>query len=84
MNPWLLCAIFLLGGLFATGAICCFCADLLSGIVAMEMASGIAILIVVMLAQGWRESSWFDMAISLALLDFPGAMIFLIFLEPRL
>jgi multisubunit Na+/H+ antiporter MnhF subunit len=81
MNLWLVCAILLLIGLFITGAICCFCSDLLGSIVAMEMASGIAIFIVVMLAQGWQHSSWYDLAIALALLDFPSAMVFLIFLE---
>ena len=81
MNLWLLSAILLLGALLTTGAICCFCAELLGSIVAMELASGIAILTIVMLAQGWGYSSWYDMAIALALLTFPGAMIFVLFLE---
>jgi multisubunit Na+/H+ antiporter MnhF subunit len=81
MNLWLLCAILLLGGLFTTGVICCFCSDLLGSIIAMELASGIAILTIVMLAQGWGYPSWYDMAIALALLNFPGAMVFVLFLE---
>jgi len=81
MNLWLLCAILLLAGLLTTGAVCCFCSHLLGSIVAMELASGIAILTIVMLAQGWGYSSWYDMAIALALLNFPGAMLFVLFLE---
>lgn len=81
MNLWLLSAILLLGALLATGAVCCFCSELLGSIVAMELASGIAILTIVMFAQGWGYSSWYDMAIALALLNFPGAMIFVLFLE---
>jgi multicomponent Na+:H+ antiporter subunit F len=80
MNVWLLAVGLLQAGIFLCGVVCVR-ANLLRSVVAMEMASAIAVVSVALLAEAVGRPAWFDLAIALGLLSFPSGMVFLIFLE---
>ena len=80
VNPFLLAVVLLQLGLLVCVFICVY-AKLLNGIVAMEMASAIAILSVALLAEAVGRPAWFDLALALALLSFPSGLVFLVFIE---
>jgi multicomponent Na+:H+ antiporter subunit F len=80
MNPFLIAVVLLQAGLLICGIICVY-ARLLNAIVAMEMASAIAILSVALLAEAVGRPAWFDLALALALLSFPSGLVFLVFIE---
>jgi multisubunit Na+/H+ antiporter MnhF subunit len=80
VNPWLWAEIVLWTGLLAC-AVISLRGKLAESIVAMEMASLIGAIAIAMLSQGFGEPSWIDLALALALLSFPGGLLFLIFVE---
>ncbi len=80
MNPWLLAVIALELGL----VICTLVAlrgTLPEGIVAMEVASCAGALAIAILAEAVGRPAWFDLALALALMSLPGALVFLTFVE---
>ncbi|HJU11457.1 MAG TPA: monovalent cation/H+ antiporter complex subunit F [Candidatus Binataceae bacterium] len=80
MNIWLLAAALLQAGIVVCGIVSVR-SGLLRSLVAMEMASAIAVLTVICLAEAVGRPAWFDLAVALGLLSFPSGMVFLIFLE---
>jgi multicomponent Na+:H+ antiporter subunit F len=80
MNIWVLAVILFQAVIISCGFVA-IRGKLLESIVAMEMASAVTVLSVALLAVGLGRPAWFDLALALALLSFPGGMVFLIFLE---
>jgi multicomponent Na+:H+ antiporter subunit F len=80
MSFWLVAALALLIGLLPCGLLCVRgkAPDLL---VAVELSAVICVLTIVMLAEGTRRPSLYDLALGLALLSFPGGLVFAHFLE---
>lgn len=80
MNLWLLAVILLQLGLI----ICSLVAlrgTLPEAIVAMEVSSVAGVLSIAILAEAVGRPAWFDLAIALALMSLPGALVFLTFME---
>ncbi len=80
LNIWSIAALLLLLGLIPCGA------GLLRGrtvarLVALELASCVTALILVILAQQSQEASFYDVAIAFAVLSWPAGLIFAHFLE---
>ena len=61
--------------------IVCVRSGLLRSVIAMEMASAIAVLRVALLGEAVGRPAWLDLALALVLLAFPSGMVFVIFLE---
>jgi multicomponent Na+:H+ antiporter subunit F len=80
MNAWLIAATVLLTGLVP----CLWIAmrgSVVSALVAVELASTITTLALMMIAQGFRRDPFFDLALVSAILSFVGALTFARFLE---
>lgn len=75
MNVWLIAALALLPGLLACGLVC-FLAGALSGLVAVELASSIAVVELLLLAEGTRRQPFVDLALVLAVMGFVGSLAF--------
>lgn len=80
MNMWLWAATTLMLCLVPCGIVCAR-AKTLDRLAAAEMVSVLAILIVVLLAKGYQRPSLYDLALALALLSYPGGLVFAHFLE---
>lgn len=80
MNYWLWSAAALMIALLSCLYICAFkpAADRL---VALEFGSVIVTLQMVLLAEGFHRSSFYDLPLTLALLSFGGGMVFARFLQ---
>ena len=82
MNVWLVAATVLLLGLVP----CCWV--LLRGkvndaLVAVELASTLVTLVLLLLAEGFHRSSYFELSIVLAALSFVGSLLFVRFVGDR-
>lgn len=82
MNVWLDAATVLLGGLIPCGWVL-LRGRLLDAVVALELASTLATVVLVLLAEGFHRSSYFAVPLVLAALSFVGALIFVRFLADR-
>lgn len=82
MNVWLIAATALLAGLLPCGWVL-MRARLADGLVALELASTVVALILVLLAEGFHRSSYFTLPIVLAALTFVGTLVFIRFLGDR-
>ena len=80
MNIWLAGAFALLFGL-ASCLVIILRAGLMEALVGVQMGSTIAILILLLLAQGYGRPSFADLALALAFLSFPGSLLFAHFFE---
>ena len=80
MNVWLIAASILLLGLIPYGVVC-LTAPVVDRLVALQMASVMGTLILLLLAEGFHRPSYVDLALSLALLSFAGGLTFARFLE---
>ena len=80
MNVWLICATVLMLGLLPCLWVCVRHSPL-DALVALELASTITTLVLVLLAQGYRRDPFMDLALVSALLSFAGALSFARFLE---
>ena len=80
MNVWLVAALFLLLGLIPC-AIVGFREPPMDRLVALELASVITCLVLLLLAQGIHRPPFFDLALALGLLSFAGGLVFARFLE---
>lgn len=83
MNEWLVATIVLIGLLIACGAVATF-ADVVSGVIALEVAGVVATTALLALAEGAHRQSFVDLALVSALLTIPGALVFVRMLERRL
>lgn len=80
MNYWLWSALALLIALVPCLYVCAFQA-IENRLVALEFASSIITLELVLLAEGFHRPSFFDLPLTLAFLSFGGGMVFARFLQ---
>jgi multicomponent Na+:H+ antiporter subunit F len=80
VNEWLVAGLALLAGLVPCGA-ALVRGDVVSRLVALELAGTVDTLILLMLAQGYGRVVYMDLALTLALLSFAGGLVFARFLE---
>jgi multicomponent Na+:H+ antiporter subunit F len=80
VNEWLVAALALLVGLVPCGVVC-LRGDPVNRLVGLEMAGAVDTLVLLLLAQAYQRSIYFDLALALALLSFAGGMVFARFLE---
>lgn len=80
MNVWLVAALALILGLVPCGVVA-FRDAPMDRLVALELASVIASLLLLLLAQGFHRPPFFDLALALPLLSFAGGLVFARFFE---
>ena len=80
MNAWLLAALVLLLGLVPC-AIVCLRTTPMERLVGLEMAGTVDTLILLVLAAGYHQAIFFDLAVVLAVVSFAGGLVFARFLE---
>ncbi|MDQ3752677.1 MAG: monovalent cation/H+ antiporter complex subunit F [Actinomycetota bacterium] len=80
MNIWLIAATVLLLGLIPCGLVC-FKGAPMQRLVALEMAGSLDVMVLLLLAQGFDQPPFYDLALVLALLSFSGGLVFVRFLE---
>jgi multicomponent Na+:H+ antiporter subunit F len=80
VNEWLVAALALLVALVPCGVVC-LRGDPVNRLVGLEMAGAVDTLVLLLLAQAYQRSIYFDLALALALLSFAGGMVFARFLE---
>ena len=82
MNVWLVAATVLLAGLVPCGWV------LLRGriedaLVAVELVSTLVTIVLLLLAEGFHRSIYFELALVLAAMSFVGALVFVRFMGDR-
>ena len=82
MNVWLVAATVLLVGLVPCGWVL-LRGQLLDALVALQLTSTLATVVLVLLAEGFHRSSYFTVPLLLAALSFVGALVFVRFLGER-
>lgn len=82
MNVWLIAALALLPALLACGIVCFACAAL-TGLVAVELASTISVVELMLFAQGTHRQPFIDLALVLAVMGFVGSLAFARLMEGR-
>jgi multicomponent Na+:H+ antiporter subunit F len=80
VNQWLVAAIGFLVLLLWAG-ILAMRGELFDRVVAMELSSTLATLLLVLLAQGFGRDVYFDLAVVTAVVSFVGTLFYLRFLE---
>jgi multisubunit Na+/H+ antiporter MnhF subunit len=75
VNVWLLAALALLPALLACGVVC-FRSSALSGLVAMELASAISVVELMLFSEGTHRQPFIDLALVLAVMGFVGSLAF--------
>lgn len=80
MNAWLIAATVLLLGLVPCGWVMVRdpAAD---GLVALELAGTLTVLVLFLLAAGYRRPPYADVALALTVLSYPAGLVFAHFLE---
>ena len=82
MNVWLIGATVLLAALIPCGVIV-LRAPILDALVALELITTLATVVLLLLSEGYHRSSYFAVPIVLAFLNVVGALIFIRFLADR-
>jgi len=80
VNAWLVAAAGMSLSLIPCAAVC-LRGGPVSRLVGLEMASVCNSLVLLLLAQGFQRTLFYDVALSLALLSFGGGLVFARFLE---
>jgi multicomponent Na+:H+ antiporter subunit F len=80
VNAWLTAAAALVFALVPCGIVC-FKGTAMEGMVGLEMAGILDCLILLLLAQGFNNPNFYDLAVAMALLAFGGGLVFVRFLE---
>jgi multisubunit Na+/H+ antiporter MnhF subunit len=83
VNVWLIAATVLLAGLLPCAWVL-LRARLIEALVALELASTIVTVVLLLLAEGFHRSSYFELPLVLAALSFVGTLVFIRFLGDRL
>jgi multicomponent Na+:H+ antiporter subunit F len=83
VNAWLAAAAALLVGVVPCGWLCVR-GTRLDALVALELASTLVTLALVLLAEGFHRSSYFAVALAAAALGFVGSLVFARFMESEL
>jgi multisubunit Na+/H+ antiporter MnhF subunit len=81
MNEWILAAIVLVLGGIVPCLVVSVRASVMEGLVALEMAGVMAVLVLLLLAEGFQRQPFVDLALVLAVLSFVGALAFVRYLE---
>jgi multicomponent Na+:H+ antiporter subunit F len=81
MNEWFLAAIVLVLGGILPCLVVSVRASVMEGLVALEMAGVISVLVLLLLAEGFERQPFVDLALVLALLSFVGTLAFVRFME---
>lgn len=76
MNDWLIAALALLPALLACGLACFLSESALTGLVAMQLASAISVVVLMLLAAGTARQPFIDLALVLAVMGFVGSLAF--------
>lgn len=82
MNLWLIAATVLLAGLLPCGWVLVR-AQLTDALVALELGATVVTLVLLLLAEGFHRSSYFELPVVLAALSFVGTLVFIRFLGDR-
>lgn len=80
MNAWLATALILLLLQIPCGWICCK-GRIMERFVALQMAQLLAVLALLLLAEGFRRDIYFDLSLVMAVLSFASGLVYLRFLE---
>lgn len=80
MNAWLLTATALMFCLIPCGLVV-FRGKPIVRLVGLEMGASIATMVLLLLAEGFKNPNFYDLAVASALLAFGGSMVFVRFLE---
>lgn len=80
MSSFVIAAIAMLVALVPLGVVLCR-AEVMSAVVAYEAIGSVAVLVLMLLAEGFRRSGEFELAILLAVLLLGGGLVFVRFLE---
>jgi multisubunit Na+/H+ antiporter MnhF subunit len=72
---WLVAALALLPALLACGIVC-FRSPALSGLVAVELASAISVVELMLFSEGMHRQPFIDLALVLAVMGFVGSLAF--------
>jgi multisubunit Na+/H+ antiporter MnhF subunit len=80
MNAWFISATILLAGLFICG-ITASRGTVMNRFAAFQLGNNIAVVIMLLLAEGFRRDIFFDTVLCLVILSMAGALTFLKFLE---
>ena len=83
MNPWLACAFVLLVCVAPCGWVA-LRAPHLDALVALELATTLVAVALVLLAEGFHRSSYFVLGMTAAALGFVGNLVFVRFLDREL
>ena len=80
MNAFVLAAIVMLAGMVPCGVVLCR-GTLMDAVVAYEAISAIAVMVLVLLAEGFRRPGEFELPVLLAVLLFGSGLVFVRMLE---
>jgi len=80
VTAWLLAAVALIVGLVPC-AIVCYRGTPMERLVGLELAGTVDTLILLVLAEGYHQAIFFDLAVVLAVLSFAGGLVFARFME---
>jgi len=80
VSSFVIAAIAMLAALIPLGVVLCR-AELMSAVVAYEAIGSVAVLVLMLLAEGFRRSGEFELAILLAVMLLGGGLVFVRFLE---
>jgi multisubunit Na+/H+ antiporter MnhF subunit len=80
VSSFVIAAIAMLAALIPLGVVLCR-ADVMSAVVAYEAIGSVAVLVLMLLAEGFRRSGEFELAILLAVMLLGGGLVFVRFLE---
>jgi multicomponent Na+:H+ antiporter subunit F len=81
VNAWLAGTLAVSAGLLPCAAVALRAAEVMERVVALEMASVLLTLALVMLAEAMQRPVFLDLALTQALLSFGGGLVFARFLE---
>jgi multisubunit Na+/H+ antiporter MnhF subunit len=80
MNIWLWASLGLVVALVPCGWVLCR-AEVMDGVVALQAATGISALALLLIAQGLERPSFYDISLAMVLLGFPSTILFAHFFE---
>jgi len=80
MNIWLLAAAAMMLGFIPCGVICCR-APTIDRLVGMQLAGVVGVLTLILLARGYERPSYEDAALCVAILSYPGSLVYAHFME---
>jgi multisubunit Na+/H+ antiporter MnhF subunit len=80
VSSFVIAAIAMLVALIPLGVVLCR-AEVMSAVVAYEAIGSVAVLVLMLLAEGFRRSGEFELAVLLAVMLLGGGLVFVRFLE---